>query len=209
MMDAKTFDDCCKILYLGDSLTNRTGVKDSVVPEKMFSTSYTGNFTEMVSKRLFVNYRDKDFLFYNKGISGDSLNDVLNRCDEVIELSPDIVVVMIGHNNVKNRDTDDFADLYDELIHRLSRTCKCIIGVSILPINHMEEYDRDIMELNEIIRQQLTKNGQLYLDVFEDFYDALRVCGKKMHLFEETNHLSEIGNILVSDRVYDAISKLI
>ena len=70
---------CINIVFLGDSFTNRTGVKNSVIPQKMFSTSYTGNYTEFVSKRLFVHYKDIDFSFYNKGISGDSVSDVLKR----------------------------------------------------------------------------------------------------------------------------------
>lgn len=198
------------IIFLGDSFTNRTGVKNSVVPEKMFSTSYTGNYTEIVSKRLYVHYKDINFRFYNKGISGDSVYDILERFNkEFKDIFPNVVILFIGHNDVKKEGTDVFADGYSTLIDKICKCCNKVIGISVIPMKDHPEMNTKIVEFNEIIKNVLIKYGYEYLNIYDSFLDAMQNSEKDFHLFEETHHLSELGNILVADNVYESIIRIL
>ncbi|RGF49414.1 hypothetical protein DW006_09665 [Eubacterium sp. AF36-5BH] len=201
---------CINIVFLGDSFTNRTGVKNSVIPQKMFSTSYTGNYTEFVSKRLFVHYKDIDFSFYNKGISGDSVSDVLKRFNkEFEEIFPDLVILLIGHNDAKKKGTDVFTEDYSTLIDKISKCCNKLIGISIIPIKDHSELNGKVAEFNEIVKHVLMEHGYEYLNIYDLFLDLMQKSEKNFHLFEETHHLSELGNILIADNVYESIIRIL
>lgn len=198
------------IVFLGDSFTNRTGVKNSVVPQKMFSTSYTGNYTEFVSKRLFVHYKDIDFSFYNKGISGDSVFDVLKRFNKEFEdIFPDLVILLIGHNDAKKERADVFAEGYSMLIDKISKCCNKVIGISIIPMKDHPEMNGNVVEFNEIVKNILMEHGYEYLNIYDSFLELMQNSEKDFHLFEETRHLSELGNILIADNVYESIIRIL
>lgn len=195
------------VVFLGDSFTNRTGVKFSEKPEKKYSTSYVGNYTEFVEKRLWINRLDKNFCFYNFGKSGDCVVDVLNRVEKDFKgLKPDVVVLLIGHNDVKKNDLGNFIVKYRMLVDVLKSKSIKILGLSILPlINHIE-LDSKVEQFNKAIRDELIEQDMDYLDLYSIFLNIIRFSNKSIPLFEETNHLSELGNILISDRVYDYLN---
>lgn len=204
-------DKDINIVFLGDSFTNRTGVKYADNPEKRFSTHYTENYAEYVMKRLFIHFPETNFRFYNKGISGDSTADLLNRYDnDVLKLNPDIVVLLIGHNDVKKKSYEEFMQDYSVLINRLKENEIKVISMSILPVKINSEQNEKITIFNNGISKLIKAAGYIYLDLFEYFNNILiKEASKKINLFEETMHLSELGNIYIADYVYDTISEII
>lgn len=196
------------ILFLGDSFTNRTGVKNAFKPEKMFSTLYTGNYVEILCKRLFVHFPDVDFAFYNRGISGDTTEDILKRFELDTENKKiDLVVLLIGHNDIKKR-CKDFASIYMLLVSKICEISERLIGISILPMISHPELKSEIEAANAVIKNIIDSNNQLYLDVYQYF---VSVClgEKKIKLYEESNHLSELGNMYIADCVYELVKKMI
>lgn len=73
------------VIALGDSLTEGSGV----LPED--------SYPSQLQNKLFDDGFDVEVV--NKGISGDTSADVLNRLDEVLEIEPDIVILAIGSND--------------------------------------------------------------------------------------------------------------
>lgn len=199
------------IVFLGDSFTNRTGVKDASNPEKRFSTHYTGNYAEHVMKRLFVHFPEKNFRFYNRGKSGDSVSDLLDRYDnDFSNLNTDIVVLLIGHNDAKKKSYNQFMQDYSVLIHKLKEMDTQIVSLSILPVRKNCEQNEKIIRFNQGIREFAQAEGYLYLDIFRYFNKILEhECDKKINLYEETMHLSELGNLYIADCVYDTIADII
>ena len=199
------------IVFLGDSFTQRTGVKYAGNPEKRFSTHYTGSYAEHVMKRLFVHFTEKNFRFYNKGKSGDTTCDLLKRYDkDVQDLEADIVVLLIGHNDAKKKLYDEFMQDYSNLIHKLEESDIQIISLSILPVRNNGEQNKKIVQFNKGIHELAKAEGYLYLDLFEYFNQVLEnEADKKINLYEETMQLSELGNLYIADRVYDTIADII
>lgn len=199
------------IVFLGDSFTNRTGVKYACNPEKRFSTYYTGNYAENVMKRLFVHFPESNFKFYNKGISGDSVSDLLDRYDkDVLSLKPNLLVLLIGYNDAKKKSYDKFINDYSILINKLENLNIKVICLSILPVKNNFELNNKIIKFNKEISKLVNYKGFLYIDIFNHFYNILKKSiEKNIYLYDESNHLSELGNIYIADRVYDAIFDII
>jgi lysophospholipase L1-like esterase len=83
-----------KIVFFGDSITDCDRDRED---EKSLGNGYV----KVLSDKLRPIYPDMDIELINKGISGNEVCDLLARVQrDVIDLSPDAVVVMIGINNV-------------------------------------------------------------------------------------------------------------
>lgn len=198
-----------KIVFLGDSFTDRTGVKNACNPEKRFSTHYAGNYAEYVMKRLFIHYPEFDFRFYNLGISGDTVAEVTDRyCSTIPGIEPDILVLLVGHNDVKKITYEEFINQYSCLVKKINDAGIKLVGISILPVRDKVELNEVVEQFNDGIKMILEKYGNQYLDMYQYFH-TVNKGNKKIKLYEETNHLSELGNLYIGDAVFATISKLI
>ena len=66
-----------------------------------------------------------------------------------------------------------------------------------------------VAEFNEIVKHVLMEHGYEYLNIYDLFLDLMQKSEKNFHLFEETHHLSELGNILIADNVYESIIRIL
>ena len=83
-----------KILYLGDSITDAQ--RDRSNPDDL-GLGYVKYATANIRSAL----PDSDIRFYNRGISGNRTSQVIERLDsDVLDINPDIVVLLIGVNDV-------------------------------------------------------------------------------------------------------------
>ena len=132
------------ILFQGDSITDAGRSYDLEGPDLGQGYPY------FVATELTAKYPEMGLRFYNRGISGNRVNDLLERWDrDCIALKPDLVSIMIGINNTWRRydsndptSTEDFYDQYKEL---LTRTRKELPDAEILIIEpylvHLDEDD--------------------------------------------------------------------
>lgn len=141
------------IVFLGNSITER-GEWDELIPRKMVA---------------------------NRGIGGDNTFGVLARLDNVIELSPKKLFILIGINDLgRGLPVDIVADNYEKITRKLKQELpKTSIYVqSVLPLNetvlkydYLKGKEQAIMKLNSKIKQ-LAKNEKLtYIDLHELFAD--------------------------------------
>ncbi len=83
-----------KILYLGDSITDAG--RDKSTPDDL-GLGYVKYATENILSAL----PDANIRFYNRGISGNRTSQVVERLDsDVVAIDPDLVVLLIGVNDV-------------------------------------------------------------------------------------------------------------
>lgn len=82
-----------KIVFFGDSITDCDRDRKD---EKSLGNGYV----KILADKLRPVYPDMDVEFYNKGVTGNEVCDLLARVQrDVIDLKPDAVVIMIGINN--------------------------------------------------------------------------------------------------------------
>ncbi len=133
------------ILFQGDSITdgNRGRTDD---PNHILGHGYAFS----IASRLGADYPDHQLTFINKGISGNTVQDLAGRWQaEALALKPDIISILVGVNNVffglgGNRAMlPDFEPVYHELLTRTRQALPDALLVLgnpfILPVGRVNE----------------------------------------------------------------------
>ncbi len=126
-------------------------------------------------------YADLPQAVYNRGIGGDTTAGVLARLQvSVLDLQPDIVVLMIGTNDVNGGVAEEtilqnYADILDAITSGVPGVQ--IYCMSVIPQNKQLEIDVDtsmqrIRQLNSKIKALAEEKGAVYLDLFPLLLDA-------------------------------------
>src|SRR3990172_9799301 len=116
-MSGLVFKNGGRVVFIGDSITD-CGRRDAFPP-------YGNGYVKMAIDLIIAKYPEKKITFYNKGIGGNTVEDLWNRWhDDVLALKPDWVSVKIGINDLHRflRDPangispDRFRKLYNDIL---------------------------------------------------------------------------------------------
>jgi len=140
-MDASPFT----ILFQGDSITDGNRGR-STDPNHIMGHGYAFS----IASRLGAEYPDRNLLFINKGISGNTVTDLSNRWKEdTLDLKPNVLSILVGVNDVyfrlKNNDTsaDNFERVYRSLLDQTRAQFPNILFVLgepfVLPVGMVNE----------------------------------------------------------------------
>ncbi|WP_435412700.1 GDSL-type esterase/lipase family protein [Psychroserpens mesophilus] len=134
-----------EIIFLGDSLTAMS------------------NWNELFEKEKIK----------NRGISGDKINGVIHRLDEVVRFMPKKIFLMIGINDLgSKRKVDEIVTDYEYLINLiLTKTSKSELYIqSLLPTkNHVTRQNKDILEINRRLLELSHKYDITFINLFDAF----------------------------------------
>lgn len=121
-----------KVLFIGDSITdgnwgnNNTGSPSSKRNLWDMNHIYGSGYMYLCATYFQSKYPEKEYEFYNRGISGNKLADMEKRWEEdAIRIHPDVLSILIGTNDVnwalrnqKTFDVEQWAQMYRSLIER-------------------------------------------------------------------------------------------
>lgn len=114
----------------------------------------------------------------NRGISGDTTTGVLDRLQSILEAKPKAILLMIGINDLLNehKSPEQVEVNYGKILTQIQATTpETVVFVqSVLPVNARlsgRTCDRDIIQLNQLIKIQAEKFGYQYIDLFSGFAD--------------------------------------
>jgi lysophospholipase L1-like esterase len=111
-------DETFTILFQGDSITdgNRGRNED---PNHIMGHGYAFS----IASRLGADYPERNLKFINKGISGNTIQDLSNRWQQdTLDLKPNLLSILVGINDVyfllktKREPQGNFEDVYRQLI---------------------------------------------------------------------------------------------
>jgi len=108
----------------------------------------------------------------NRGISGDTLDGILSRIDEIIERKPKKLFLMIGINDLgKGKNTDQILEKYTLLIHKIHTNLpETIIYIqSVLPAKRKTLSNIDIKNINIGLLNITEKYHINYIDLHSSF----------------------------------------
>ncbi|MBD3168553.1 MAG: hypothetical protein GF307_03650 [candidate division Zixibacteria bacterium] len=176
--------DNTKIIFFGDSITH--GV---------FGESYLKELDRMLSGK-FPNF---EYRLINKGRSGDTVYSLLKRVErDVISLSPHIVVIMIGGNDVLLKHADnykilqektgikdqiparniaEFKDSFRKLINHIKGSIRTRIVLCTPPTigeDLKNRYNREMVHYNIVIRKIAMDYHLDMIDINAAFHRELR-----------------------------------
>lgn len=162
--------------------------KNKVINYEYLNTHYckTGqtvlagdSITEILNHtELYADYSEKSGkLVYNRGISGDTSDRLLERFERnVLNLKPSNIVLLIGTNDFNSGLTmDDTAGNIDKILSRIPKECNVILQ-AVYPINaKMRRQDssknRKIKILNDKLKPIAEKHDAVYLDLTDELSD--------------------------------------
>lgn len=161
--DAMVFHPGARILFQGDSITDGGRWRNSSDPNHFFGQCYA----YLLAARFGAWYPNRHLTFFNRGISGNRIDDLLARWPrDTLALKPDLVSILVGVNDVlipmqhhQRVSPSAFAASYDRL---LAETVKALPGVKLVlgepyiepgprTSGHWEAAQHDIHALQKIV----------------------------------------------------------
>lgn len=198
-----------RIVFFGDSITDCGRDRNDV---KSLGTGYV----KILSDKLKPIYPDMDIELINKGVSGDEVCDLLARVKEdVIDLKPDAVVMMIGINNTLHKfkygvepDFVKFRADLTELITKLKETGMVVIFLEpfLLPAP-------DKLRMRKVFNEELAVINDVCLKLCDEFvaYDEMFNGVAESIPYTEYSldgvHPTHRGSRLIADTAIKAIRK--
>jgi len=187
-----------RVLYIGDSITDGAwgnNKKWNASSEERNQTDmnhiYGHGFMSLCASYYQGAFPERDYCFWNRGISGNTLKDLHSRWSkDVIELEPDVVSILIGTNDVHlalgNHETLDLQVWEAEYRHLLDTTItllpkiRFVIGTPFVSkvgkLKNTADYndrERLIKELDSIVRR-IADDYQAILIPFDELFTSLQ-----------------------------------
>lgn len=110
----------------------------------------------------------------NRGIGSDTIKGMLARIDSVAALSPRVISLMAGINDLVSRSPDETIVTYRALLTALRQQLPDaqIIVTSVLPVSESHVIPAEnIIALNNMLKPLCEEFGITYLDLFREFAD--------------------------------------
>jgi lysophospholipase L1-like esterase len=195
-----------RLVFFGDSLTMRTDLKCAQYPALHYSLDYAESYVDILVKRLLIHAPQLEFTFYNRGNAGDTIRHLLERyAEEVLPLHPDWMFLWVGQNDAKNWDCEGF----EQGVRCLLEWCRQD-GIKVLVLSTSAHRDKQKMialaQADAVLKKLSEEFGCDYVDVKTPMLTVMehnRVAVYPIQLFTLGSHLSELGNMLIADTVFD------
>lgn len=179
--------DRAVILFQGDSITDGNRGRNAD-PNHILGHGYQFS----IGSRVGADYPEKKFVFYNRGISGNKVNDLENRWQpDTLELKPDVLSILVGVNDASSvvfqREpvitVEMYETTYNSLLEQTLVKFPDILFVLcepfILPIGRVKEnweaYHADIVQRQAVVRKLASKYNAVFVG-FQEVFD--KACDK-------------------------------
>ena len=175
------------ILFQGDSITdgNRGRTTD---PNHIMGHGYAFS----IASRWGADYPEKGLVFYNRGISGNKVNDLAGRWQkETLDLKPDLLSILVGVNDsasvVFQREPiitpEKYEEVYKTLLDQTLREFPDILLVLCEPFilkvgkvkDNWEAFRLDMDKRQELVRKLATQYNAVFVG-FQSIFD--KACDK-------------------------------
>lgn len=179
--------DGAVILFQGDSITDGNRGRNTD-PNHILGHGYQFS----IGSRVGADHPEKKYIFYNRGISGNKVNDLENRWQaDSLDLKPDVLSILVGVNDsssvVFKRDPVisivKYEETYTALLEQTLAKFPDIIFVLcepfILPVGRVKEnwekYHADIVQRQVIVKKLAEKYDAVFVG-FQEVFD--KACDK-------------------------------
>lgn len=204
-------EDNLTIVFFGDSLTQRTGITLSNDPAHRFSLDYAGSYVDILVKKLIVHYPEVKLRYFNRGIGGNTVVDLLNRVEDILSKKPDWVVLFVGQNDAKCYSPSEYRQNLIKLIKIFKKNKIKVLQLSTTPGTD-EERNRILDAYDSIIKKVCRDYNNYYVELKEFFKKIKRKnesSSVPINVYNAGCHFSELGNILIADLVFDVMAKIL
>jgi len=174
--------DGAVILFQGDSITDGNRGRNAD-PNHIMGHGYAFS----IASRIGADFPEKNYQFFNRGISGNKVIDMVGRWQQdTLDLNPDVLSILVGINDsssiVFHRDTvvtvENYEKTYNLLLEQILAKFPNIIFVLcepfILPVGRVKDnwdtYHADIVQRQTIVRKLAAKYNAVFVG-FQEIFD--------------------------------------
>ncbi|MEM1581843.1 MAG: SGNH/GDSL hydrolase family protein [Candidatus Bathyarchaeia archaeon] len=184
-----------KIVLIGDSITD-CGRRTDFPP--------LGNgYVYIASNLTTAKYPEREILWVNKGVSGDTVQDLDKRwTEDVINENPDWVSIYIGINNaIREPSLEDFEKCYRKIVNRtLNETNARIVMFEIFYVPSEDPLNRglNITPYNKIICDIAHESKAMLVPISKAFDEAVKRGKTRQWTTNDGFHPNQIGHTLIA-----------
>lgn len=106
------------ILFIGDSITDAGRDYDE-------TDSLGQGYSNLIAAHLLTKFPSQNYRFYNRGVKGDTIFDLVQRWEEdCLDIAPDVITILIGINDIWEETINTADDLkqFEERYRYLLKT---------------------------------------------------------------------------------------
>lgn len=126
-----------------------------------------------------------------------------------MNLKPDWVVLFVGQNDMGKMSIPEFECGMDKLLNVLHENRIKVIQLSTIPSPGENEQNEKFDICDAIIERLCRKYNNIYVDVKSKFKAIMEYnanAENPITIFNEGCHMTELGNMLLADEVFEAVS---
>ena len=178
------------IVSFGDSLTEGYGLNRE------------DSYPKQLEEKLILN--GFDVIVFNSGISGETSTSANSRKEWVLNLNPDIVILVTGANdgfrgiktNIIKQNIEDIIDFFNE------KNVKVILGAVPMSENLGEIYVKEF----ENMYKEISQEKEVFF--IENFLEGV-VANEKLNQKDRIHPTKEGYTYIVENNVYEIVKKVI
>ncbi|WPV00860.1 SGNH/GDSL hydrolase family protein [Mucilaginibacter sp. cycad4] len=205
-------------LFQGDSITDGGRSYD-----KDWNHVYGQGYAYLITARINFDYPGRDYQFFNRGISGNTINDLAARWQkDTLDIKPDVLSILIGINDVHRVITqgdkataEDFGNTYERLLTQtktaLPNVKLILLEPFILPVGMVsknpELWASEVQKRQVAVKMLASKFNAIYVPLQDVFNKALQKA-KAEHWIWDGVHPMPAGHELIAREWMKAVKKL-
>lgn len=204
-------------LFQGDSITDGNRTRDYDWNHVMGH-----GYAYLIASRLWFDYPQQGLMFYNRGISGNRVSDLVARWQtDTLDLNPDVLSILIGVNDtmavVKNWAPDpiekfeaDYRKILDQTLEQKPETLIILCEPFILPLGWVEEnpelWQTELKKRQEVTRRIVADYKTLFLPLQQIFNDACKIAPANYWIWDGV-HPMPAGHELIAREWIKVVGK--
>jgi len=199
-----------RVIFFGDSITQQGAER--------------GGYITRIDSMCKLENKSGEFEFIGSGISGNKVYDLYLRLDDdVLTKNPDVVVILIGVNDVWHKvsagtgtDADKFERFYTAILRKLKeRNIKAILCTPAVigeRTDFTNQQDGDMNRYANIVRGLAQKNNLPLVDLRQKFLEYNKQYNTENKesgiLTADRVHLNAKGNQVVAEEMWKALKAM-
>ncbi|RDU38203.1 hydrolase [Neobacillus piezotolerans] len=200
-----------RIVFIGDSITFSGKTETDPI-----GTGYV----RLLHDYLKVTYPERSLDIFNKGISGNRVNNLAARWEQdVLTLLPDLVSISIGINDVwRQLDSPEMEQIYPEQFEEIYETILAdlklktnaaivLMEPTVIEEDIESEGNRKLIPYVEIVHKLAARHGATLVPTHQAFIGYLKKGG--VHpLTTDGVHMNSMGDMLMAKTWIQAVGGL-
>ncbi len=201
------------IVFIGDSITD--------CDRRGGSFPYGNGYVKMAIDLVTARYPEKSFTYFNRGISGDTVEGLYNRWhDDLILLKPDWVSILIGINDLHRflmdsatLPPDRYGKLYRAVLERTRKETKAKL-ILLEPFYISQDFTGDgfrsrvlktIPDYTKIVRRLAGEFGAVLIKTHDIFQEQLKYRPADTFCAEPV-HPNAAGHLVIAHELLKSVN---